>query len=83
MVKSNNTAVTLPNDSTPGTSPAEEEGWCAHFGQTAGSGTAAVGGSAVPEPSSIIYLFASLIGGMWTRRRPIAVHERQGRHDPQ
>jgi hypothetical protein len=34
--KNNNTAVTLPNDSTPGTSPADYDVWRAHFGHAAG-----------------------------------------------
>jgi hypothetical protein len=39
--KNNNTATTLPNDATPGTSPADYDVWRAQFGQSLGSGTGA------------------------------------------
>ena len=51
--KNNNTAVTLPNDATPGTSAADYSVWRAHFGQKAGSGSSVVGATsgAIPEPT--------------------------------
>jgi hypothetical protein len=60
--KNNNTAVTLPNDSTPGTSPADYDVWRANFGQTTGSGSGATASSFtnassnVPEPASLLLL---------------------------
>jgi hypothetical protein len=55
--KYNNTATTLPNDSTPGTNQSDYDVWRAHFGQTAGSGSNSDGTSspaAVPEPSTVL-----------------------------
>jgi hypothetical protein len=59
--KYNNTAITLPNDSTPGTSPADYAVWRAHFGQTVGSGAGASANAAVPEPAPVVLLIAGLL----------------------
>lgn len=62
----NGTSATLPHDATPGTVDASDyDVWTAHFGQTAGSGSAQ---SAVPEPASIVLLVISLMG-LWIGRR--------------
>jgi hypothetical protein len=73
--KYNNTATTLPNDSTPGlVNGADYIAWRSHFGQTAGSGAIAGGSSAVPEPESWI-LVSVLAGLVWRpRRRPPPVY---------
>jgi hypothetical protein len=34
--------------------------WRAHFGNTSGSGSALGAGSAVPEPTTLVFAFASL-----------------------
>jgi hypothetical protein len=57
--KNNNTAVTLPNDATPGTDNTDYDTWRAQFGQTAGSGSGELANTAVPEPAS--YMFAVVV----------------------
>ena len=66
--KSNNTAITLLNDSTPGTDQSDYTVWRAHFGQTGGSGPGSNANAAVPEPTTIIL---SLMGtlALLSRRR--------------
>jgi hypothetical protein len=61
-------SVTLPNDSTPGTVvQGDYDVWRAHFGATAGGGSA-TGVTLVPEPSSIaLLLLAAIISA--TRQR--------------
>jgi hypothetical protein len=67
--KHNNTAVTLPNDSTPGTDPSDYNVWRAHFGQTAGSGVGTSANAAVPEPTTLVLLIFAAIGWYFRRRR--------------
>jgi hypothetical protein len=65
--KNNNTAVTLPNDSTPGTDPSDYAVWRAHFGQTAGSGSgsgatgSASASAGVPEPATAMILIVGML----------------------
>jgi hypothetical protein len=72
--KHNNTATTLPNDSTPGTDQSDYNVWRAHFGQTIGSGAGATAGlprSAIPEPCTLLMLLTAAIFGMaQSARRP-------------
>jgi hypothetical protein len=63
-----NTAVTLPNDSTPGTSSADYSVWRAHFGQTAGNGSGADATAAVPEPATGIMIIMVILA-LCPRRR--------------
>jgi probable HAF family extracellular repeat protein len=65
--KNNNTAVTLSNDATPGTSPADYTVWRSHFGQPPGSGSDASANTAVPEPAT--YLLLMFGAADWCRRR--------------
>jgi T5SS/PEP-CTERM-associated repeat protein len=67
--KSNNTATTLPNDSTPGTSSADYAVWRAHFGQLPGSGSGASTNAAVPEPASLVLLVFAATSWCLRRRR--------------
>jgi hypothetical protein len=67
--KNNNTATTLPNDSTPGTSPADYTMWRANFGQTAGSGSSTSANAAVPEPATLGLLMFATGGCCICRRR--------------
>ena len=67
--KNNNTAITLPNDSTPGTDNSDYDVWRSHFGQTVGSGVGA--GAAVPEPTcAVLLLCMSLAILARPHRRP-------------
>jgi hypothetical protein len=52
--KHNNTATTLPNDSTPGTDSSDYNVWRSHFGQPVGSGS--LSSTAAPEPSCLLLL---------------------------
>jgi PEP-CTERM motif len=70
--KNNNTAVTLPNDSTPGTTPADYDVWRAHYGQTAGPGSGANANTAVPEPSTAVMLFTGILAICRRRRAPMS-----------
>lgn len=54
--KFNNTATTLPNDSTPGTDETDYHVWRAHFGEIADGGSGASANAAVPEPASALLL---------------------------
>jgi hypothetical protein len=64
-----NLAVTLPNDSTPGSvSPADYDEWRANFGRMAGGGAASGQAAAVPEPGTWV-LFALVIGWAAARLR--------------
>jgi endo-1,4-beta-xylanase len=65
--KDNNTAVTLPNDATPGTSATDYTVWRANFGQIAGSGSSASANAAVPEPATFVLLMFAAAG--WYLRR--------------
>jgi hypothetical protein len=66
--KYNNTATTLPNDSTPGTDAGDYTVWRAHFGQPPGSGSSDLLGAAVPEPmSGGLFVFA-IIAALAVRR---------------
>jgi hypothetical protein len=67
--KYNNTATTLPNDSTPGTDSSDYTVWRAHFGQTAGSGAGASVNAAVPEPATLALLIFAVAGSYCRRRR--------------
>jgi hypothetical protein len=67
--KYNNTATTLPNDSTPGTDSSDYNVWRSHFGQTAGSGTGAIANAAVPEPAMSVLLMFAAAGWCLRRRR--------------
>ena len=67
--KNNNTATTLPNDSTPGTSPADYTVWRSHFGQPPGSGSGAIANAAVPEPATFLLLMFGVAGWCLRRRR--------------
>ena len=67
--KNNNTAVTLPNDATPGTSPADYTVWRSHFGQPPGSGSGASANAAVPEPATFLLLMFGVAGWCLRRRR--------------
>jgi hypothetical protein len=59
--KHNGTATTLPNDDTPGNVGADDyTRWMANFGNTAGSGAAAGGAGAVPEPASSLLVVLAL-----------------------
>jgi hypothetical protein len=60
--KFNNTATTLPNDSTPGTDASDYAVWRAHFGQMAGSGSGAVANATVPEPATVVLLTIATAG---------------------
>jgi hypothetical protein len=62
--KFNNTATTLPNDSTPGTNASDYTVWRAHFGQPPGSGASFGASVAVPEPaaSALTLLLATVMG---------------------
>jgi T5SS/PEP-CTERM-associated repeat protein len=68
--KNQGTTNVLPNDPTGGTiGVAQYNNWRSHFGQAAGSGTAAMpSGSAVPEPSRVA-LFCLAIGAVGARFR--------------
>jgi PEP-CTERM motif len=57
----------LANDATAGVQPADYDVWRANFGVGSGNG-AAVGASAVPEPTSLL-LIATGIAAFATRRR--------------
>jgi hypothetical protein len=61
----------LPNDDTPGVGPDDYTRWKTHFGQTAGSGAAAIADAAVPEPCSapLFILGAGASAALATRRR--------------
>ena len=67
--KNNNTAVTLPNDATPGTSPADYTVWRSHFGQPSGSGSGASANAAVPEPATFLLQMFGVAGWCLRRRR--------------
>src|SRR4051794_9960764 len=67
--KNNNTAVTLPNDSTPGTSPADYTVWRSRFGQPPGSGSGVNAKTAVPEPATFLLLMFGVAGWCLRRRR--------------
>jgi hypothetical protein len=48
-------AVTLPNDSTAGTSPGDHDAWRSNFGQTSsGSGSGSLLNTSVPEPATML-----------------------------
>jgi sulfatase modifying factor 1 len=64
----NQPAVTLPNDSTPGTMPEDYTVWRAHFGQTSpGSGSGSLLSASVPEPATMP-LFVALVATAILRR---------------
>ena len=72
--KHNNTAVTLSNDATPGTSAADYSVWRSHFGQSQGSESGAISNSAVPEPAAIVPLM--FVVASWCFRRFPAPYRR-------
>lgn len=63
-------AITLPNDSTPGSvTQADYEVWRANFGRTPpGSGAGAAFGTAVPEPASCWLAFIAVLAPIARRR---------------
>jgi len=65
--KYNNTATTLPNDSTPGTDSSDYTVWRADFGQTPGRGAGVVANATVPEPTTLILLL--IAAATWCLRR--------------
>lgn len=65
----NNTAVTLANDSTPGTNPTDYDVWRGRFGQMAGSGLGVSSNAAVPEPDACVLLMFAAAGSCLRRRR--------------
>ncbi len=67
--KNNNTAVTLPNDATPGTSPADYTVWRTHFGEMVGTGSGATTNTNVPEPKTLVLLMFAAAGPYLRRRR--------------
>ena len=71
--KYNNTATTLPNDSTPGTDASDYTVWRAHFGQPPGSASGATVAisAAVPEPATrcLMLVVASLVLPIHRHRR--------------
>jgi hypothetical protein len=68
--KNDNTAFTLPNDSTTGTDQTDYAVWRAHFGQTAGSGASANVNATVPEPSALLLtVFVFVVASNQCRRR--------------
>lgn len=69
--KHNNTAVTLSNDATPGTSAADYSVWRSHFGQSQGSESGAISNSAVPEPAAIMPLMFGVASWSLRRRRAV------------
>jgi hypothetical protein len=79
--ENNNTATTLPNDSTAGTNDSDYIVWRAHFGQTAGSGSGAGARAAtdslngVPEPHCLLLLIggSSLSAAQRRRKRPFVL----------
>jgi hypothetical protein len=61
----------LPNDPIGGTIDADQYNqWRSHFGETAGSGSAAGMNTAVPEPSSTLLLLMILASVSVVRRQP-------------
>ena len=66
--KNNNTAITLPNDATPGTDQSDYTVWRAHFGQSGGSGAGANTNAAVPEPAAAIMLMVAVAVACLLRR---------------
>jgi Laminin B (Domain IV) len=67
--KYDNTATTLPNDSTPGTDSSDYTVWRANFGQTAGSGAGAIANAVVPEPASFLLLIFAVANSFLRRGR--------------
>jgi hypothetical protein len=67
--KNNNSGVTLPNDSTPGTDTTDYAVWRTHFGQTSGSGSSANTNAAVPEPAVVGMLLFAAAGSCLRKRR--------------
>jgi hypothetical protein len=66
--KNNNTATTLPNDSTPGTDQTDYVVWRAHFGQTTpGAASGSLSDATVPEPTASVLLMFAAAG--WCLRR--------------
>jgi len=78
----NNTAVTLPNDLTPGTNPSDYTTWHTHFGQTTASASAVDGPSAIPEPATaLIVLIAVLLARMTHQRGADSTYHRRRPHN--
>jgi len=67
--ENNNTTVTLSNDLTPGTSPADYTAWRANFGRTAGNGAVAGANAAVPEPATSMMLVVGMLATCWRSAR--------------
>jgi hypothetical protein len=65
--KVNDTPVTLPNDSTPGTDPSDYDVWRTNFGMSAGSSSS----TAVPEPTTALLFLAGILA-LGSRRRAAA-----------
>jgi hypothetical protein len=76
--KNNNTAVTLPNDATPGTDNTDYDTWRNNFGQTAGSGSGELANTAVPEPVSWMFalVVATLLSAIPRFQLPHSVRSR-------
>ncbi len=51
-----------------GGTPAAYDTWRAHFGQTAGSGSSVSAPSALPEPATMVLMFAAAVGCLLRRR---------------
>ena len=59
--KYNNTATTLPNDSTPATDESDYDAWPAQFGQAAGSGSGAGADATVPESATLVMCIMAML----------------------
>jgi hypothetical protein len=79
--KYNNTATTLPNDSTPGTDTSDYTVWRSHFGQPSGSSTNAIAleGTSVPEPTTNMIVWTLVVVPFVRRNAPIIAYSKPRR----